>query len=179
VLLQLRLHECERQRRRVDRTVDERHDVRHAADVILVPVRQDEGGGAPFLLQVREIGDHPIDAEQLGIRKHDAGVDHDCRVAPGEREHVHAELAEASERNDFEHVIAIPERRTADAQRKALRSWRSVRSRLAGDTPSGAEPAKGAAMAARQAAGCACSPIGRDGGGPAKAGHYRDLRQKL
>ena len=42
--------------------------------------------------------------EQLGIREHDAGVDDDRRVAPGEGEHVHAELAQAAERNHFEHL---------------------------------------------------------------------------
>jgi len=37
--------------------------VRHRANVILVAVRQHERGGAPFLLQVREIGNDPIHAE--------------------------------------------------------------------------------------------------------------------
>ena len=48
VLLELRLDERQRQRRAVDRAVDERQHVRHGADVILVPVRQHERRGAPF-----------------------------------------------------------------------------------------------------------------------------------
>ena len=103
VLLELRLDERQRQRRAVDRSVDERQHVRHAADVILVAVRQHERGGAPFLLQVGQVRNDPIHAEQLGVREHHAGVDDDRRLAPGEREHVHAELAESAERNDFEH----------------------------------------------------------------------------
>ena len=49
VLLELRLDERQRQRRAVDRAVDERQHVRHGADVILVAVRQHERGDrAPF-----------------------------------------------------------------------------------------------------------------------------------
>ena len=62
-------------------------------------MRQHERGDAALLLQVRQIRNDPIDAEQLGIREHDAGVDDDRRLAPGERQHVHAELAEPAERD--------------------------------------------------------------------------------
>ncbi len=106
VLLELRLDERERERRAVDRAVDERQHVRHAADVILVAVRQHERGGAPFLLQIGEVRDDPVDAEQFGVGEHHAGIDDDRRLAPGEREHVHAELAESAERNDFEHAVS-------------------------------------------------------------------------
>ena len=104
VLAQLRLDQRQRQRRAVDRAVDERHHVRHAADVILVAVRQHERGDAPLLLQVGQVRNDPIDAQQFGIGEHDARVDDDGRLAPGERQHVHAELAETAERDDFEHL---------------------------------------------------------------------------
>ncbi len=104
VLAQLRLDERERQRRAVDRPGDPRQDVRHAADVVLVAVRQHERGGGAFLLQVGEVRNDPVHAEQIGIGEHHARVDDDRRLAPGEREHVHAELAESAERNDFEHL---------------------------------------------------------------------------
>ena len=104
VLLELRLDHRQRQRRPVDRAVDERQHVRHAADVILVAVRQHERGGAPFLLQIREIRNDPIHAEQFRVREHHAGVDDNRRLTPGEREHVHPELAESAERYDFEHL---------------------------------------------------------------------------
>jgi len=102
---ELGLDQRKRQRRAVDRTVDERHHVRHAADVILVAVRQHEGGDAPFLLQVGEVRDDPVHAEQLGVRKHHPRIHHHRRLAPGEREHVHPELAESAERYDIEHVL--------------------------------------------------------------------------
>jgi len=103
VLRELRLDERKRQRRPVDRAVDERRHVRHGADVILVTVRQHERGSAPFLLQVRQVRNDPVHAQQLGVGEHDACVDEDRRLAPREREHVHAEFAESAERNDFEH----------------------------------------------------------------------------
>ena len=120
VLLQLGLDERERQRRRVDRSVHERHDVRHRADVVLVPVRQHERGDAPVLLQVRHVRDDAIHAEQLGIGEHDAGVDDNRRLVPREREHVHAELAESAERNDFEHSRRkyVPSPATLQAESK-------------------------------------------------------------
>ena len=92
------------------------------ADVIFVAVRQHERRDAPFLLQVGQIRNDQIDAEQFGIGKHDAGVDDDRRVAPGERQHVHAELAETAERNNFEHQQRKAHTRTepvrADAGRR-------------------------------------------------------------
>ena len=42
VLLELRLDQRQRHRRAVDRAVEERHHVRHGADVVLVAVRQHE-----------------------------------------------------------------------------------------------------------------------------------------
>ena len=74
--------------------------------MILVAVRQHERGRAALLLQIGQVRDDAVHAEQVGIREHDAGVDDDGRVTPGERQHVHAELAEAAERHDFEHVWA-------------------------------------------------------------------------
>ena len=80
-----------------------RHHVRHGADVILVAVRQDQRLDlvAPRL-DVGHVGNDQIDAELVGIRKHDAGVDEDRRVLPRHGHHVHAELAEASQCDDLE-----------------------------------------------------------------------------
>ena len=68
VFLELVLDERERQRRAVDRAVDVRHHVRHRADVVFVPVRQHQRGDAPFLLQVREIRNDPVHAQQLRVQ---------------------------------------------------------------------------------------------------------------
>ena len=66
-------------------------------------VRQHKRGNAPRRLQVRQIRNDQIDAEELRVREHHARVNDDCRVAPGECEHVHAELTESAERYNFEH----------------------------------------------------------------------------
>ena len=103
MLLQLRLDERQRQRRAVHGSVDDRQHVRHTADVVFVAVRQHERGDSPLLLQIGQIRNDAIDAQELRIRKHDAGIDDDGRLSPGERHHVHPELADSAERNDFEH----------------------------------------------------------------------------
>ena len=103
VLDQFGLDERQCQRRAVNRSVDERHDMWDPADVIFVPVREHERGDAPLLLKVREVGNDPIHAEQIGIREHDPGVDHNRGLAPTEGQHVHAELAESAKGHDFEH----------------------------------------------------------------------------
>ena len=54
-------------------------------------------------MQVRHIGDDPIDTQQLRVGKHHARVDDDRRVGPGEREHVHAELTESAKGHHFKH----------------------------------------------------------------------------
>ena len=65
VLFELRPHERQRQRRAIDRPVDERPHVRHAADMILMTVRQQQRGRTRLaLLQIRV---------RSGISKIDAG----------------------------------------------------------------------------------------------------------
>ena len=103
VLAQFRFDEREREGRCVDRSLDERHDMRHGADVIFVTVRQHQRGGTAFLVQVREIRDDAVHAQHVGIGKHDPGVDDDRRLTPAERQHVHAELAESAKGYDLEH----------------------------------------------------------------------------
>ena len=78
-----------------------RHHVRNGADVVLVPVRQDHRPDR-ILLQLAQIRDDQIHAQQLGLRKHHAGINQDGGVAAGDHHHVHAELAEAAERKDLE-----------------------------------------------------------------------------
>ena len=120
VLLQLRRDERQRQRRAVDRALDIGQHVRHGANVIFVAVRQYERGRAPALLHVREIRNDEIHTGHVGFREHDTRVDDDRRLAPGEREHVHAELAESAKWNHFEH----PGRGSTDQHR--TRSWRNA-----------------------------------------------------
>jgi len=75
--------------------------VRDGTDVILVPVRQDERRQL-VLRQLAQVRDDQVHAEQLGLREHDTGIDKDGGLAAGDHHHVHAELADAAERNDVE-----------------------------------------------------------------------------
>jgi hypothetical protein len=103
VFLQLRFDQRQGERRAVDRAVEQRHHVRHAADVILVPVREDQRLHlAAARLDVGHVGNDQIDAELIRLGKHDAGVDEDGRVLPRDRHHVHAELAQAPQWDHFE-----------------------------------------------------------------------------
>ena len=103
MLHEFRLDERKGHGRAVDRTIEERHDIRHAADVILVAMGQDQRLqlAAPRL-DVREIGDNKVDAKLIRFREHHAGIDQDGGVLPRDRHHVHAELAQAAERDDLE-----------------------------------------------------------------------------
>jgi len=94
----------QRQRRAVNRSFEQANQMRHTADVVLVSVRQDERRHVPPLLEVRQIGNDPIHAEQFRIREHHAGVDDNRRLVPAEREHVHTEFAKAAKGYSFEHV---------------------------------------------------------------------------
>ena len=77
VLVELRLDEGERERRRDDGIdVDLAQEVRQAADVILVAVREhDRADPAP--LEVADVGQEEIDAEVLVAREGEARVDDD------------------------------------------------------------------------------------------------------
>ena len=99
---ELRLDERQRERCAVHGAVDVRQHVRHAADVILMAVRQHERGGPP-LLQVGEVGDDLVDTQQFRVGKHHARVDDDRRVTPAECQHFMPELAEPTEWDRFEH----------------------------------------------------------------------------
>jgi len=100
VLLELRFEQCKRERAPVDRTIDAAHHVDDGTNVIFVSVGQDERLDAPAPgVERRQIRNHQIDAEQLGFRKHDAGIHHDSRVPAGDEQHVHAELADPAKGN--------------------------------------------------------------------------------
>ena len=101
--LQLRLDERQRHGGAVDGTVEERHHVRHAANVVLVAMCEHEGldvGAASF--DVGQIGDDQVDAKLIRIGEHDTCVNEDGGILPGERHHVHPELAKASQRDDLQ-----------------------------------------------------------------------------
>ena len=87
----------------VDGNLELGEDPGQAADVVHVAVGEDDGADMRLVFnQVGDIGDNDIHAQQLRLREHQPGVDHDNVVFPAEREAVHAELAEAAEGNDFQ-----------------------------------------------------------------------------
>ena len=129
MLDELWAHEGEREGSAVHRAADIGQHVRHGANVVFVTVRQHERGDTPFLLQVGEIGNDPIDAQELRIGKHHSGVDNDRCLTPGECQHIHAEFTEPAERNDFEHAELFQGRKPSPH-----RSWRSERSERSRDS---------------------------------------------
>ena len=77
------------------------HEVRQRADVVLVPVREDDCADlALTLAQVLEVGQDEVDAEVLVAREGEAGVDDDDPVVALDDRHVLPDLAQAAERND-------------------------------------------------------------------------------
>ena len=87
----------------VDRNLDLAQDPGQAADVVHVPVGEDDGADMRFVFnQVGDVGNHDIHAQQLRLREHQPGVDHDNVVFPAQGEAVHAELAQTAQGNDFQ-----------------------------------------------------------------------------
>ena len=107
VLVELRLDEPEREPRRdhgLD--LDLAKQVRQAADVILVPVREDHRSHAASR-QVADVRKQEIDPQMLVAREREARIDHE-HLSPGlVHGHVLADLAEAAERDDPEGVAHL------------------------------------------------------------------------
>ncbi len=93
VVFELRFDERQGERRAVDRPLHDLEDVRHRADVVLVAVGEHDRGDL-VLLQLPQVRDDEVHAEQLRLGEHHAGVDEDGGVAAGDHHHVHAELAQ-------------------------------------------------------------------------------------
>ena len=103
VLFELRAHQRERERRAVHRAIDVRPDIGHGADVIFVAVGQQQSSRPPReLLQIRQIGNHQIDARQFGSAEHHPGIDHHRRLGKRHGHEIHAELAKPAKRDDIQ-----------------------------------------------------------------------------
>ena len=104
VLVELGLHERERQRRRdhgID--LDLPQEVRQPADVVLVSVREHDGADAAPL-EVADVRQQEVDTEVLVAREGEPRVDDDDLVPELVDGHVLADLAEAAERDDPQRV---------------------------------------------------------------------------
>ena len=78
-------------------------DPGQAANVVFVAVGENDGADVRAIFQqVCDVGNYDVNAQQFGLRKHEAGVDDDDVVTPAQRHAVHAELAESAERDDVQ-----------------------------------------------------------------------------
>jgi hypothetical protein len=65
--------------------------------VVFVAVRQNDRANAlAILLQVGNVRDDQVDAQELRFREHHAGVNNNDVVAVAQRHHVHAKFAETT-----------------------------------------------------------------------------------
>ena len=122
VLLELRAHQPHGQRAAVDhrRHAELAQHVGQGADVVLVPMGEhDRLDVVRALAQVGEVRQHEVDAEHLGGREHEAGVDDDDPVVVLDHGHVLADLPEPPEREDAYGIAQAPALRPA---------WRLARS---------------------------------------------------
>ncbi len=104
--LQLDLGHAARQLRRIDRCVDLGHEVAQGADVILVPVCQEDGPDLILLVQqVSEIGDHQVDAQHVALWEHQPAVDDDDLLVVFQDHHILAHLAEPAEGEDAQSLV--------------------------------------------------------------------------
>ena len=101
VLPQLVAQEPQGQARAVHGNLETLQDVGQGPDVVLVGMGQDDGPGRlPLFLQIADIRDDQVDAQELGAGEHDAAVHRDHGVTPLQRQHVGAELSQPSQGND-------------------------------------------------------------------------------
>ena len=110
VLVELRLHQPERQPRRDDDgDVHLAHEIRQPADVVLVAVREhDTADHRLAVLEIRDVAEDEVDAEMLVAREREAGVDDDDRTVRLVDGHVLPDLAQPAERDDPAHAH-VPE----------------------------------------------------------------------
>ena len=100
MLFQALVHQREREARAVDRHLQVAQDVGQRADVVFMAVGQQDGAQVlPVLLEVGDVGNDDVHAEQFGLGEHHARIDQNHVVARAENEHVHAELAQSAQGN--------------------------------------------------------------------------------
>ena len=101
VFLKFIFDEADGQPGGVDRHIEFFEQVRQAADVVLVPVGDEQALDAVLVLQhVGEIGDDQINTEHIGIRENQAAVDQDHIALAFIQGDVFADFAQAAQRAD-------------------------------------------------------------------------------
>ena len=110
---ELRAQHAGGERRRIDRRLEARPQLDHRPDVVLVRVRDQHAGEVgTVLLDEAHIGQDHVDAGiELALGKRDPAIDHEPPARLGGtiavEVEVHADLAEAAERHEYELVCAF------------------------------------------------------------------------
>src|SRR5665213_1011942 len=103
VLFKLAFNVGKRELSGVHRHLDLAQNPRQSTNVIFVAMGKNNRAHMLLVLnQVSDIGYHNVNAKQLRLRKHEAGVNYDNVVFPAQRKAVHAELAQATQGNNFQ-----------------------------------------------------------------------------
>ena len=104
VLFQLAFDQGERELGAVDGNVQFREHAGERADVVFVAVSQDDCREPcwRFSIEIGDVGNDDIDAEQFGFGEHQAGIDDDDVVALADGHAVHAELAQAAQGDNLQ-----------------------------------------------------------------------------
>src|SRR5262249_50204092 len=97
VLPKLVLHQSHGEAAAINRNVQIRQDEWKRADVVFVTVRQQDCPDFTFIFETQsDIGNEDVDAQQLFVGEHHAGIDNNDGPRRAERHHVHAELSESA-----------------------------------------------------------------------------------
>src|ERR1700681_4636290 len=88
---------------RPNRNIQFTENPRQSADVIFVAVRKDDAAHVLAIFEkIGNVGDDDVDAQQLGFREHQAGVNYDNVIAKTDGHAVHTELAHPAQRNNMQ-----------------------------------------------------------------------------
>ena len=91
------------------RRIEFLHEIRNAADVVFVAVRQKDAADLILVLdKIGDVGEHEVDARHLLGRENDARVDDDDVVPVLDGGHVLADLADTAEEEHFDGPFPFP-----------------------------------------------------------------------
>ena len=106
MLFQLAFDIRQRELGPVDRNVQLRQNPRQTADVVFMAMGQnDRANLLAVFSQIADIRNNDVHTQQLLFRKHQTGIDDDDVILPAERHAVHAELAQAAQRNHLQFIL--------------------------------------------------------------------------
>ena len=124
VLVDLVLDQRQREGGAEHRPVDPRQHVRHGADVVLVAVGEHQRrDAAAALVEVVERRHDQVDARQIGLREHRAGVDEEGGLPTRHGQHVQAELAKPAQRHDIDRRRCLRVTRHGHRNPSQARTW--------------------------------------------------------